>query len=1326
NAGAAKSLTINTGGVATWTSALITNIGTGGINIASTGDITGASNGVLTTTGGLTLNANLTSTSVTITIQTTAGQTISGTGTLAKLDISANTTNNGILTVTTTLASTVASTLTQGSSSTLTYGGNTVAPTLDASAIGNTVDYNQAGTQTIKSTPYQNITISGSGNKTLGGAITVNGNLTVNAGTLVTSTFQITGNATGTLSVAAGAALTLGLTTSAAVVDFPADFTTANISLDATSTVTYQGNNMQTISSVPTYGNLTINTFSGSKVADGDITVTGNLITTSPVTLDMTSNTLNLTGTYTGTGALSFSSGNFNIGGTFTNTGTFTAGTGTVTYNGSGAQAVKGITYYNLTITSGNIATAGASFTCNNNLSLTSGTFASGAFTIIVSGATTISGGTLRTSNAAGLFNLQSLSLTGGSVAGTATGNVNVATTLSVPSGSATIGRCNLTVTGATTVSGTLDFNSALGVKTLGDITINIGGTWTSTGNSALTITGSLTNDGTFAEENGMVTFIGSSAQTITGACTFNNITVNNAAGVTASANQTVNGVLYLSSNASATQGCLEMSTYTLTMGANATTTGTGDVTGIVKRTSLDPATSYTFGNQYTTINFRNVGTLPTDVSVKITIGSAPAWKTDAVERTYDIIQTGGSGSFTTLNLHYLDSELNGNTENTLVKWACDAPFIPGTAIEFGRSNYEVTDNWVGTSSFDVSLWPTSFDTRIETIGNSVLSNTTWNGSISTVWTNPGNWTPKGIPSDLSDVIIPDTSTTINNPTLGISLAVGRLTIESGGILNSAATSTVTISGGNGAWSDNGGTFNASTGTVIFTNAVATISGVTDFYNVTINSGAVLTLGSGGTMRISGTMTNNGTWRAAQLANNTVEYNGGSQTVLNPNGATPGYDNLILSGSGTKTMPGTALAIAGDFSMSDTATATAGAAMTIEGDFTLGSGTTFTTGALSHSIGGDFLNNGGTFTAIGNTIMLDGSSAQTIGGTAATMFDNLTLNNAAGALLGNSEIVNGTLTLTSGRLTTTSSYTLTMGTAGIISGGSISSYVNGNLQKNFPTNAGTQSFTYTIGDASIYTPVVLDISNVNISSNPVNIIAYIASTDTNESSGSGIDQTKKADCYWFVNENASPGIFDTYDITLNLSNTTNSGEAGGTIEGYTIKKFDPSTWASTSSTVTNNSEGNRTIKATGLTSFSDFESGEDCTAPTITLGGNPSVCSDTISVNLTYSATTGSPDQYTIDYNAAAEGQGFADVAYTTLPSSPILLTVPGGAAEGTYNGTLKVKNSSTGCESSGYEITVTVTNCGYLIPLSNWSLFMAIGLMLVASAFIYRRRISG
>jgi hypothetical protein len=42
----------------------------------------------------------------------------------------------------------------------------------------------------------------------------------------------------------------------------------------------------------------------------------------------------------------------------------------------------------------------------------------------------------------------------------------------------------------------------------------------------------------------------------------------------------------------------------TLTMGASATTIGIGDVTGKVKRTSIDANTAYTFGSQFSTITF--------------------------------------------------------------------------------------------------------------------------------------------------------------------------------------------------------------------------------------------------------------------------------------------------------------------------------------------------------------------------------------------------------------------------------------------------------------------------------------------------------------------------------------------------------------------------------------------------------------------------------------------------------------------------------------------------------------------------------------------------
>jgi hypothetical protein len=97
-----------------------------------------------------------------------------------------------------------------------------------------------------------------------------------------------------------------------------------------------------------------------------------------------------------------------------------------------------------------------------------------------------------------------------------------------------------------------------------------------------------------------------------------------------------------------------------------------------------------------------------------------------------------------------------------------------------------------------------------------------------------------------------------------------------------------------------------------------------------------------------------------------------------------------------------------------------------------------------------------------------------------------------------------------------------------------------------------------------------------------------------------------------------------------------------------------------------------------------------CVNPTITLGTNPSVCAGVTSASLPYTATTQSPDKYSIVWDATALTAGFINVSDATLPSSPITLTIPGAAAAATYNGTLTVKNAA-GCVSTGTSITVTI-----------------------------------
>ncbi len=95
--------------------------------------------------------------------------------------------------------------------------------------------------------------------------------------------------------------------------------------------------------------------------------------------------------------------------------------------------------------------------------------------------------------------------------------------------------------------------------------------------------------------------------------------------------------------------------------------------------------------------------------------------------------------------------------------------------------------------------------------------------------------------------------------------------------------------------------------------------------------------------------------------------------------------------------------------------------------------------------------------------------------------------------------------------------------------------------------------------------------------------------------------------------------------------------------------------------------------------------------PTITLGNNPAVCRGSLTANLTYSATTGSPNKYSIDFDAIAEGQGFIDYVDDSIDPFQIVLDVPIGATEGTYHATLTVKNTTTGCVSVLQNISVTI-----------------------------------
>jgi hypothetical protein len=170
------------------------------------------------------------------------------------------------------------------------------------------------------------------------------GNLNVNASStldLATKTFNRSAVG-GTLTLAAGATLKLaagsgGQTGS----NFPLNFSTNT--LNATSTVEYNGVVAQTVFATPVYGNLTL-TGAATKTAGAGLTINGNVV-------------INTGATFAGSTFSHIFKGNW------TNSGTFSS-TGTASFSGSGVQTITGATTFNnltLANTSGGLDATAAS-----------------------------------------------------------------------------------------------------------------------------------------------------------------------------------------------------------------------------------------------------------------------------------------------------------------------------------------------------------------------------------------------------------------------------------------------------------------------------------------------------------------------------------------------------------------------------------------------------------------------------------------------------------------------------------------------------------------------------------------------------------------------------------------------------------------------------------------------------------------------------------------------------------------------------------------------------------------------------------------------------
>jgi hypothetical protein len=679
----------------------------------------------------------------------------------------------------------------------------------------------------------------------------------------------------------------------------------------------------------------------------------------------------------------------------------------------------------------------------------------------------------------------------------TITGTFSVSASVTLNLGNSTnTSRVNITL--QNTCTGTID----------GIVNLRSGGTnmvFTNSGNLSISSTGLIDDPGGSANSNfilssGATLGIGSTAGITSGTTASGNIQVTGTRSFNAGAHYIYNGTANQNTGTgypSALTGSLTIdnpgNTVTITDAARTITTGTlnltagtfatmpvatnrlslgstaqinrseGSITGTLQGTNVYNVT-YT-GNSKTTGQELSGGGL-SSVTVNLTAGQT---LTLDQNRTPDGNLTITSGIFD-LSTFTINRSATGGSLT-----------VAGTMLLGGTSGGQTGSNF-----------PTNFSTLTLTGGT---INYDAAGGGQTIYATPSydNLT-MGNTSGTQTAGGNITAATLNNNTNAANIlnmgtnTLSATTINNSGTIRTQNTSasplpsglsyggTVNYDATNGSQSVVQGTYNNLTlGNSIGTQSASgtlTVNGTL----TTTNAGSTLNMVTNQLLGTLTTVTNAGTIQTQCLTNppipagknwgGTVQYNdlSGTQTVM-----TGTYNNLTISNtSGTNTA-------SGDLTVNGTLITTAGGTLDL---------VTYALGVTNVTHAGILRTQNLTATPItaskiwGGTVTFDGGSAQII---PTSNFNNLTLSNGAGASLGGAVNVGGTLTLTSGILTTTAANLLavtnTSGSA--VTGYSATSYINGPLQWSLLNG---NSYLFPVGDAANYRPFEL---NSTVCSSPV-------------------------------------------------------------------------------------------------------------------------------------------------------------------------------------------------------------------------------------------------
>ncbi len=754
------------------------------------------------------------------------------------------------------------------------------------------------------------------------------------------------------------------------------------------------------------------------------LSLTGNLATTgsggfkqaSNATLEMSGSAATITGGNISLNTLKII-GNVSTSEALTLTGDlivsggFTSGIGTITMSGA-SKFISGTGTMALSA-----VTISGSVTTTSNISISKA--------LAVNGSLSASAGTItfkETATLSGVANLFNVTLDGTYLKLSANSNLGVAGQLQIITGNLDVSSVPNTVSFNGTVAQNInaltychlvlsngDTKTATGnISTIYDLTIETGTTFAAS-SFTHSIYGNWINNGTLNAGTSTVQFLGPATAYIRGATTFNILTSNTSSS---------NTELILQSNVSAaivnmTRGIIRTGTNVLTI--TNTRSGDGIIWGNIQRDhSYTTGVAYAFESPYNTIAFASVSGV-NSIRVSVKEGAVSDFPFGgSISREYTVAIPYGTYN-ATLRLHYDDKELNGNDESSMELWSKNGAAWHSS----GKTGNDATVNYVEQSGL------TNLNLRWTCSDNSNVVQ--WNGSISSDWNTPGNWTvlqgSASRPPAATDIVNIGTAAFNHQPVISSTVAVKNivfgdlqpviLSLTTGGSLTSGDI--------NGVWNINQThTINVNDQTLILNGDLTLSDGITNHsINLTINNGLVDAQGSliqAGNASV--TFTGNGVLKifhdyhytsgSFTAGTGTVEYFGlDNQQVANVI-----YHNLRINKQDGVASFKAATTVQGDLTISagvlDNYTI-----LTVLRNVTINSGGRFTNN--NHLlVGGDWTNNG-EYIATEATITFNGTGTQRI---SASTFNNLIIDKPVGTIaeITGNVLMKGNFHLTSGTL----------------------------------------------------------------------------------------------------------------------------------------------------------------------------------------------------------------------------------------------------------------------------------------------------------------------